>query len=283
MDESVSGYFKALKQNIDLEEKNVDDALEIFKPQIDTGTDGDKDRFAILIHLIMVQNDFCFSLKSANEANNQTQLKESFEMNQTKGNMFNKINYNCFGIMNFKNEKKLFELESNLIISILKTGKEIGVHCKYQSFNSQFLKFNLNDYFSSGKTAPRVVFNFNKRLKVEFTNKILIPLKQFLKPNFFIGLTDLPNELLIYRIMLKYLNIKDIMSLDLTCKYFYGILNSGDQTSDKSIWFRLLQRDFKSKFENEVLLEPSGSIVDYKKMYIKFYQAKRYKRKYLYF
>ena len=88
--------------------------------------------------------------------------------------------------------------------------------------------------------------------------------------------------------MLKYLNIKDIMSLNLTCKHFYNILNS-DLTSNNSIWFRLLQRDFKSKFDNEMNLgAQQASSIDYKNLYIKFYPRKtekyfRYKHKYLFF
>ena len=237
----ADSLLKRLKLNYELDEIDLVTAFNFYNTHLDANASNDKDRLAIIIHLIMIKENF------AHESGR-------LELNQCVGAVYNKINYN-FIWSNDCQQNLSSKLSSNLIVTLLKSGKCVEIHCIYKSFHSEFFKVNLNELFVK-KQQEHVSLNFdylNKTLRTTFVDKCLMGVKSCIKNEnleFFLqtrcfssGLADLPVEIFIFKIVLKYLNVKHIVRLMQTSKYFHDLLN-GDVSTGKSVWFYLLKRDF---------------------------------------
>jgi len=264
--DAAATLLKRLKLNYELDEIDLVAAFEFYHSHLDVNK-SDKDRLAIIIHLIMLKENF------ANE-------RDHLELNQSVGGLYNKLNYNLILVDARQNLK--FTLSSNLVVTLLKSGKFVELHCKYKMFHSEFLKINLSELFVAKKQLEHAALNFdylNKHLRVNFVDKCLMGVKSCIKNEnldicrqaryFSNGLVDLPVEILLFKIVLKYLNVKNIGRLMQTSKYFYDLLN-GDVSTDKSIWFYLLRRDFGNAAA--VASNNSTSLVNFKKAYFKNYK-----------
>ena len=247
-------FFKRLNTQYELDERDLTKAFDLFKDQIDA----DKDKLAVILHLIMLKENFFFDAGT----------EFSIEMNQIKGDAYNKLTYNRIRLA----ANSTFQMNSNLVITLLKSGKHAEIHCIYKSFHPvSTIRVNFND-------ASLLDSNYlNKTLRVSFADRLLLPFKCFLRnensealsaSRFVTGLVDLPVELLLFKIILKYLNIKNIGCLMQTSKYFYDLFNA-DVASEKSIWLCLLRRDFGASSASAAALTSS----DYKRAYFKSYKC----------
>jgi len=256
-------FLKRLKQSYEIDEIDLVTAFGIFQVQLDANNE--KDRLAVIVHLIMLKENFAY--------NDTTTL---LELNQTKGSVYNKLNYNLVVI----DERDLsdFSMSSNLVVTLLKSGKCIEIHCKYKSFHSEFVRVNLGDLFVK-KNDEHLRMNFdylNGSFRVNFVDNCVMGVKSCIKSEnselfsrtrfFSNSLVDLPVEVLLFKIVLKYLNVKNVGRLMQTSKYFYDLLNA-DVNTEKSIWFYLLKRDFGT-----AALNKATNLVDYKKSYFKNYK-----------
>jgi hypothetical protein len=256
-------FLKRLKQNYEFDEIDLVTAFDIFQVQLDNTNE--KDRLAVIVHLIMLKENFAYNDRAI-----------LLELTQTKGSVYNKLNYNLIVI----DEKHLsnFSMSSNLVVTLLKSGKCIEIHCKYKSFHSEFVKVNLGDLFVK-KNDEHLRFDFdylNRNFRINFVDKCLMGVKSCIKSEnfeffsqtrfFSNSLVDLPVEVLLFKIVLKYLNVKNVGRLMQTSKYFYDLLNA-DVSTEKSIWFYLLKRDFGTAAVNK-----ATNFVDYKKSYFKNYK-----------
>ena len=243
-DEQINGILNELDKEIDLNNSIIHRGFDFFASDIDN----DKDRLAILLHLILLQNGFRFSY----EPNESTKF-----LNQKKSSLYNKLFYNQVLL---KSKKIHFELKSSLIITLLKNGNMLNINLKYGLFDSVSFCVNLKEFFFMPKVFIARKSDFTevaRDFSVNFKNKVLNPLKQFIKTNenfavsgFYIHITDLPYEIL-FKIIIKYLDLKSIKSLMLTSKYLNDLINY-QLTSKASIWNSLIQRDFKDDQAREL-------------------------------
>ncbi len=234
-----------------------------------------KDKLAVLIHFIMIKNHFRFG--------------QNYEINQSRDEKFyNKLMYNQFSIENTIDQTKNLSLEfldgKFLTINLLKTSETtLDIQFKWSKFTTQFLKVAgfVDSWFENEKKL--------KEFELNFRQKCLVPFKIHLKneicsganwihvnrvenlASFHVNLIDLPNELLVFKLIASYLNIKSIVSFDLSCKFVHNLLNN-DTKSPDSVWKLLLERDFK----NRIGKLAQQSDIDYKKKYIEFFKCKKY-------
>lgn len=217
---------RKLNLEIDLKNEHVQELFELFER---TGADvTGKDRLAVLVHYFTVKNSIV--------------NRDGLQPNELKDDrFFNKLYYDTIRAGN-----ETLPLDGRVLVCVLKSGKYCDIELKYKNFASNFLKVNL-DELESLKQREKFVKLFER----DFTDRCLIPLKhelvrekpdlkQRLGANFLVSLWDLPNELLVYKLILKYLNIKSIVALGLTCKHFYELVND----SRSPVWERLVRRDF---------------------------------------
>ncbi|CAF0704547.1 unnamed protein product [Brachionus calyciflorus] len=191
-----------------------------------------KDKLSFLIHLLISRERFSFK-----QNQNEPQVDYNLHKIQKDEIYFTKIFYN-----HFQNDQIEYLFDSNIIITLLKSGRFIEIQLKYKNYLSNFYKINLDEMFLDLNTKKLKLFELN------FKNVILIPFKFYLKSMFDIntgitGLTDLPIELIIH-LSLKYLDIKSIVSLSQTCRYFCKLLNP-DLDRTIPFWEKLIMRDFK--------------------------------------
>jgi hypothetical protein len=240
-DEEVEKILKKL-------ELNEDDFARVF--QLFENALTHKDRLSALTHYLMLKNGLSWS--------------RSVKMEQKKDdNNFNILNYNTIGRL-----PEAASLSSNVTLSLLQSGKtRINLQLKFGQFKTVFLAVELNSKISWN--------TYFENFKIEFLNKLLLPFKFHLKSNlqcelelreylskndpsqvFPVGLLDLPNELLVYKIILKYLNYKSICALGATCKHLNRAVDE--------LWKLLLKRDYPNEFQS---LAPTANFkLDYSKM-----------------
>ena len=238
---NLINFFSQIKLKLEINPTDLRQLLEFFEGSISA----DKDKLALLIHLIMVKNHFQFG--------------DTYELNQTKDvNNFNKLNYNLIRTDNKldTNQSVRILLCSNLIIVLLKSGRAtVDIQLKYKSFLTRFLKINLelslfdsqmklNEFERSFKDS--ILLPFKAHVKLEILND-----KKFLKAenplslnSFYTGLNDLPIELLIFRLVLRFLNIESIVALCKANKFVHKVLS--DQITSNSVWKFLVLRDYKN-------------------------------------
>lgn len=249
---------KEIKRKSDLDIDDIEGFFDAFKCEIEN----EKDKLAVMAHLIMIRENFLF-LKDE---------MQNFYLNQVKNkNYFNKLSYNCF-----RSQRPSIEyiFDSNILVCVLKSGKYVDIELKYKNFNSKFLKIDLNDFFYNYlKSSNEKKMKLFKDFELKFKSSILVPFKFYLKSTNEIfqhivnGLSDLPVELLIFKLSLKYLDIRSISSLMQTSKHFYQMFNS-DLKSSKSIWCYLIRRDFR----NDYAPRESDSI-NFKDEFITFFKG----------
>jgi hypothetical protein len=249
----------------------LNEKFKIYSNEIET----DKDKLAILLHLIMLDSGF---------TNTNNVIK------QIKRNQFNKIYYNQTKV-NLKQQGQsiVYSLKHDLILILLQSGSTIDLNMKYDTFSSAFMKLNLKHIFYQPQfyvSKQTDLTEIKNNLEIEFKNKILNPFKFYLKSieldkclsenyNYINGILDLPIELII-KLALVYLDINSIVCLFSTNCYLYKLFNS-DQMSDSSIWLKLIKRDFKTC----VLNTSTTNNVNYRNKYVKLYfDQKLFNKKY---
>ena len=234
--------------------------------------ENDKDKLAVLLHLIMLDSGFT-------NTNNFKQIKRD---------QFNKIFYNQTKV-NLKQQGQsiVYSLKHDLILILIQSGSTIDLNKKYATFSSAFMKLNLKHSFYQPPfyvTKQTDLTEIKNNLEIEFKDKILNPFKFYLKSiefdkclnenyNYINGILDLPIELII-KLALVYLDINSIVCLFSTNCYLYKLFNL-DQMSDSSIWLKLIKRDFKTCVLN------TSTNVNYRNKYVKLYfDRKLFNKKY---
>lgn len=241
------------------EDYATDEAFRRYASAIDT----EKDKLAVVIHLIMTRSGFKYS------------ADEECDFKQTRGAQFNKIFYDQIRSDFKSREVSYYRLKSNLIVILLQSGNSVDISVKYLTFMSSFLKLNLNEFFNEPKFYIAKKLNLNsvsKQFEIKFKDALLNPVKFFLKSteltselNFINGLCDLPVELIV-RLTLTYLDIHSIVKLTKLNKNLYNLINS-NVSSTSSVWFKLIRRDFNRDF--------NLTDVDFRVHYIKLYHSRR--------
>lgn len=234
------------KNNLFLDQDDLSNGFENYKNYIQS----DFDRLTIIINLIMNHSGFKFEQTEGG-------------INLTKGTFFNKLTFN-----KFEDSSKSFHLENNLIITLINSGsKTIDISLKYSGFNSSFMTVILTDFFSSSLNAKII------ELTNMFKNKVLNPFKvSYKKEKLINGMSDLPVEIL-FKIALDYLDIKGLVSLMQTSKFFLQIFDS-DRTSCSSIWYGLFRRDW-DKYGSLRREWVEASSINFRNDYIKNYKTKK--------
>lgn len=238
------------------EEYSIDEAFKTYSSQIQN----EKDKLAVIIDLIMLKSGFKCGQN---------------DLNQTKGSQFNKLVYNQARTDFKSKEFNYYQLKSNLIIILLQSGTQIDLTGKYGNFTTGFLKINLREFFYEPQFYVTKKLNLNlvtKEFEIKFKDTILNPIKFYLKTtelisetSFINGLCDLPVELIV-KLALNYLDVHSIVKLTKLNKYFYNLINS-NSSSDGSIWFKLIRRDFDPTID---LLD-----VNYRIHYVKLYHSRK--------
>ncbi|RNA26993.1 F-box only 7 [Brachionus plicatilis] len=216
--------------------------------------DSNKQKLAYLIHLILLRENFCFLNDNGQKMDAKISNDEIY---------FTKLYYNHYQY------KETFINLDNVLITLLKSGRFVDMNLKNKNFSSKFLKLNLDDFFAD------LSLDKIQNLELNFKNEVLIPFKIYLKSNFDLniitGLSDLPIELII-EISLKYLDIRSIVKLSQTCRYFRKLLDSDGKIP---FWQKLIARDFKQLIP---LNTTDQSLLGSKREYIKLYKnSKRFK------
>lgn len=133
-------------------------------------------------------------------------------------------------------DKVLCYLKDNQLTQIKSTLK----------YNLRYNSLNLNLIIRRNIKKIGSQSYFEKKL-----NDTLVSDKDFTCINqIFIGIVDLPIEL-IERLLLKYLNLKSIIGLMSTNKYFYYDILNNDNRGQNSLWFKLMKRDLKIYFDEQ--------------------------------
>ena len=245
--EAIETYILSLKSNLLLEKADIERGFTFYTQQITN----DFDRLTILIHLIMLQAGFKCHYE------NQNSIEQYLKL--TKGSIYNKLEYNEI------NKEKSLQLANTLIITLIKSGKcHCDLNLKYNKFISKFLKINIDSVISN---IERTINTFTN----EFKDTVLNPFKLSIKePKLINGITDLPVELLT-RIAVKYLNIRQVVALMQTSKYFLNLLDA-DRSSCNSLWFLLFKRDWDkhNSLKKEWVMK-SG--INFRNDYIKNYKS----------
>lgn len=259
----MEDFFQSAKLNLEIDKNEVRRLFELFDCD---ATNNNKDKLALVVHLIMIKSHF----KSSHNSLAITQSKDD--------SYYNKMSYTVFEKENRQDPCKSIKisLAASIVISLLKsTSSRVEIQLKYKHFLSQFLRVDLDDeLFESSRRL--------QQFQTQFQNVILIPAKLNIKasllhggggsesiaqvvdnPNnldsFCIDLTDLPVEILVYRLAARYLNARGVCAMSMLNRQSYLLFN-GNPTSTESIWRTLIQRDFKECD----LSEFSG---DYRKKY----------------
>lgn len=205
-----------------------------------------KEKLARLINLILVRENFYFLNEFGEKLDTKISADDTY---------FTKIYFN-----HYQYKEKFINL-NNVFITMLKSGRFVDINLKNNKFSSNFIKLNLDDFFDN--LSLEKIQNF----KINFVNDVLVPFKFYLKSNFSLniitGLIDLPMELII-QISVRYLDIKSIVKLSQTCRYFKALFDS-DQIQ---IWQNLISRDFKQIIPlNTTDPNMSNSKNEYAKLY----------------
>jgi hypothetical protein len=248
----MNSFLNKLKLKINFDRKDFDEANKDF---FANDVADAKDKVAVLVHLIMVQQNFIFLVSD------QCQDPTS-RIEQIKSDLYNKISYNA---VRLKASDQIIKLDSNILITILKSGNNLDIHLKYKEFNSVFLKVNLGDLFLLNQNL--------ETFQVRFKDDLLNPLKLYLRTsaeniNLINGLVDLPFEI-VYKLCTTYLNVKTIMALSRSCRQINRLIFS-DLKSSNSIWNKLIKRDFGIKLIlNDASLPNSNYYQEYKNYFRK--------------
>jgi hypothetical protein len=252
---NLDSLIRRIKLEINFKWSDFEDALEhFFLNEINNN----KDKVCFMIHLIMMQHNFCYY-----EANTERNTYQG--INQVKSDLFNKITYNSIDL-----KTNCIILNSNLLITILKSGNNLDIHLKYKTFNSKFLTVKLHELFQPINVNSRE--KYLETFQIDFKDVILNPFKNYLRLNeniFMInGLIDLPFEIL-FKLCTNYLNVRSIVSLASSCIHFNKVLFS-NLTKSETIWNKLIYRDFKIKLMlNDSSLLSTNYLEEYKKYYRK--------------
>ena len=243
--------------------EQIDKSLDKYSNEINN----DKDKLAIIIHLIMLQSGLRY-------------IENEFDiLKQTKGSQFNKLYYNQTKIDFKSKDADYYQLKNNLIIVILQSGGNVDINAKYADYSSSFIKQSLKEFFYEPQFYVTKKLNLNQvteKFEIDFKNKILNPFKFYLKQNelntnfllnnnYINGLIELPIEL-VFNLALNYLDINSIVALNRTNKYFYNLFNS-DTLTESSLWLKLIKRDFKK--------ESTNLTSNYRSQYVKLYFNRR--------
>ena len=256
IDTNFNLLLKRIKLAINFKWADFEDAYKTFYAN---DVNDNKDKICLLIHLIMMQQNFSYYDPKSKKNTNH-------EINQIKSDLYNKITYNSIS-----SNTDLIHLNSNILITILKSGNNVDIHLKFKNYNTKFLSVKLNEMFQMQSNAEIKDKSFDK-FQLDFKDSILNPFKHYLRLNediFLInGLIDLPYEI-IFKLCTNYLNIKSILCLASSCCYLNKILFSNLTKSD-SIWNKLIYRDFKVKLTlNDATLLNNNYLKEYKKYYRK--------------
>ena len=258
MQNTEKQFAQKLNTQLFLDQNDLLNAFEFYTVLIQN----DFDRFTILVHLIMIQTNFKYTVQADQEAN-----QPDLSINLAKEHLYNKLVYNCV----YSNCGQLNKLSDDLILIILKSGvHHADITLKCNKFKISLPK-NVN---FSNLLAPKVSFLKVNEFCLNFKNEILNPFRFHYSPimhqQLIHGLLDLPVEI-VYKLIRNYLDIKSIVSLMQCSTKLFSAINH-DLTSPSSIWAKLLDRDFKK----------SLSTVNYRDEYIRQYRSRRYERSFRY-
>jgi hypothetical protein len=238
--------FEALKLKSQIDETDCENFLKKFENELADNID----RFAFILHLVMIQNGF------TNDNSKSINKTSSFIM----------FAYNNY-INNHPRAELKLDTNISLVANLMRNINKITIQIFFKRFKSNlivFTKTQIDSLFSNHQSKLNVKALY--RLINEFKDSVQNPLKVFLlkESDFDELLKDksviyLPSEILL-NIIVEYLDIKSIMKLSATCKYFNDFIvnkSAGRVVFTRQIeqippavlhlWKQLVLRDFPNK------------------------------------
>ena len=285
--DSIQEEFQYLKLKLDLEVEDIDLAFEKYKILIDCVND----RFALIIHLVMLQSGF----KYINDEANDTSIF------LVKHQYFSQLCYNSYKFDN-KFETK-FDQNMKIVLNFMSNVNRLTIQAFFKEFKTENVCVNkkqVDACFDQSSNKPFIEATLGNII-MEFKNSILYQAKLYIyqtyKKDLLIGksIIYLPNEILLK--LVKRLDIKSVVRLSGACKLFknliidVNILRSDTRLLASSItnipentyscnlmWKYFLKRDFKSDFLK--IMSTDNDCSNFYQIYKSLYsmQAKRNKK-----
>ena len=273
IDDEARRFLRMLRSQLSLSVDDVEQAAQAFFPrnELMSSDHERRDRVALLLHLVMLQQNFVFATAGHDSARCLL-----LDMSQTSGSIYTKLAYNAIADARLRSASNSTPLVANVIVTLLQSGaRHLDIHIKHANFISVTLKCNMDQLFAQATT--QLDANMFAKLQLEFKDTALNPLKFHLRTLLgndtsvaIRGLVDMPVEI-VFKLCASYLNIGSIVRLGSACKCLRQIVyagvyggDDGQNNNSGSLWRCLLARDYPDAFEKQ---QNAHFYIEYKRLY----------------